>query len=145
MFDNETNAQAFLHHLLMQHQQINAAADRAERAWFGELPASFVLDQVRRLQDIIQRHFREEDAGGCIDEAVARAPYLRGRAGEIESEHPRLLDKIQSIAERLGRLTASTTQYDRLRREFEEFVEELRRHEAAENQLLEEAFGIEAD
>jgi hypothetical protein len=109
----------------------------------GRLPMADVVPMLRSVREELERHFAEEEEGGCLDEAVSRLPKLAAEANRIETEHPDLLRQLDALIK-----TASdreTHAPDALEEPFRKLHQQLRRHEAAENKLLKEGLGVGAD
>ena len=107
-------------------------------------PADAVVRLAERLTDLrqqLQTHFAEEEAGGCLEEAVVRCPSLSEDCKTILAEHP-VLDRMleQLLVQTRNRAVSGAD----VQRDYRAFGEKLHAHEAAENRLLQMAFGAEA-
>jgi hypothetical protein len=96
---------------------------------------------LRRLREELSHHFAEEEAGGCLEEAVSQCPRLGPEATRIEAEHGELLAQMDQLIAQAMDLDDSVAN----RVAFDHALEDLRRqllaHEAAENDVLRQGFG----
>jgi len=142
------DCRAYVEHLQHEHGRLNqllleighevAALGRAGQ------PEDSIAHLAQRLTDLrqqLQAHFAEEEAGGCLEEAVARCPSLNEDSKAIVAEHP-LLDRMleQLLVQTRNRAVSGAD----VQRDYRAFGEKLHAHEAAENRLLQMAFGAEA-
>ena len=131
--------QAFVVHLRNEHRQIHQAIRDIERELDSvDLPSeqSRICDSFRRLRATLVEHFKEEEQGGCLEEAVSCVPRLSSEVAEIEKEHASILELIDHLIKRSGeRLTND------FRESFRQFTTILHAHETAENRILHTAFG----
>ena len=145
---NVDECRAYVVHLRIEHRKLHGALQRIQRDWrgagaelqiHGQRPS--VIQELRELRTHLAEHFAEEDAGGCLEEAVCRCPRLGPEADRIESEHPALLAELDDIIAR-SRSGTELGQPSHVEQKFQDFAEKLHAHETAENHLLEDAFGI---
>jgi hypothetical protein len=142
----------YVAHLRAEHRRLDAAV----RIIQGLFPASAVGsasfpsgEQLRQrliaLRDELERHFAEEEQGGCIEEAVCRCPSLSPKALELRLQHPILLEQLQRIIRRSEVVESLPRGGEGVERGFADFAEKLRGHEDAENRILQQAFGSSFD
>jgi hypothetical protein len=149
MFDDPQ--QAIVQHMLAQHRVVGAMLCEARAAVLGcrspdaDARPSDIVAVLRRLRQELARHFREEDEGGCMEEATLRDPKLSAEANRIEAEHAELLALLDQL---IGQAEAPKLGVRALRifeQTFEEFYRRMRAHEAAENELLRKGLGAPLD
>lgn len=131
---------AYLTHLRAEHRELDERLRRIEREWTSE-PTKAIRQLIRDLQALrrdLAHHFEEEDSGGCLEEAVSRQPSLGHEVDRLGREHPELLAKLDQLIDTL-------TKPDEAKEECLRFAELLHDHEAAEDRILEESFGIDLD
>jgi Hemerythrin HHE cation binding domain len=108
-------------------------------------PPSGVFDHLaQRLTDLrqqLQTHFAEEEAGGCLEEAVTRCPSLSDDSKAIVAEHPVLDRMLEQLLVQTRKQAVSSSDFQR---DYQAFAKKLHAHEAAENRLLQMAFGSDA-
>ena len=108
-----------------------------------------VLDQVAEsleaLRAELAHHFAEEEAGGCLEEAVAHQPSLSHEVTRLEREHPEILRQMDRLLQRLSELSHIDKSVREIEGDFRGLASKLQDHEAAENRILEESFGIQAE
>ena len=98
---------------------------------------------LHRLCDHMRQHFVEEEAGGCLEEAVAQAPHLAHHLRELEEQHALLLAEIEQIIQATDGQAPEVVQ-----RQFaaiHSFAARLLGHEALENRLLQVGFNEDLD
>ena len=140
---------AYVVHLRVEHRKLHDDLQRITRNWFsGEKEtqqtsqAPRVVEALQALRTDLAEHFAEEEDGGCLEEAVCRCPRLGPEANRIEREHPALLSELDDIIARLSR-SRKALETPGSQAKFESFARKLHVHEAAENRMLEAAFGME--
>ena len=88
---------AYVEHLQHEHGRLHRLLleighEVAAFSGVGQSPDA-VVHFAQRLTDLrqqLQTHFAEEEAGGCLEEAVVRCPSLREDCKTILAEHPHL-------------------------------------------------------
>jgi hypothetical protein len=107
----------------------------------GGMEMTAFRDGLATYRQELERHIREENEGGCLEEAVCRCPSLGPRVSLLQHEHADLLASIDELLGRLGRSPQGTA--SEIAAEFSRLSSVLRTHEVAENQILAQAFGID--
>jgi hypothetical protein len=129
--------QVYVDHLTAEHRRLEhlltqcaVAADTAAppQGGFGML--------LLQLRDELAAHFRQEEGGGCLEEAALRCPSLVPRIQAIEADHPHLLAAIDDLLESAGNPSAT----DRAAR-IAALVQRLRAHERAECDIVRQGLG----
>ncbi|MCC9607452.1 hemerythrin domain-containing protein [Blastopirellula sp. JC732] len=142
----------FRHHLQEEHRQLNEELDELNACCLGQRNCDVqadwnkLRDRVHRLKDNIVHHFREEEEGSCLDEAVARRPTLAAEAREIEQEHPELLAELDGLISWLDQEPAMEATLQNAKQRLNSFADNLRRHEWREDALIRRgvgAFGVD--
>jgi len=138
----------YIDHLLAEHRRLHAMLLQARSAISeGGSPDraddSFadVVRVLRNVRQELQHHFAEEEAGGCLEQAVSHCPRLSAELRRIEAEHPEMLNEIDRLIAQA--LDGEQTVENRLalENEFDDLCRQLHAHEAAENNLLRQGFG----
>jgi len=136
-----------LEHLQREHQRLNheLLAIRHELTNLAEgspgpLPVE-LIERLRWLRGELAAHFQEEETGGCLEEAVSRAPSTSVQVRQIEAEHRELLPALDRTIEAAANSVGSCTG---VAQEFADFVAKIHAHEASETRLLEYSLGGEA-
>ena len=96
------------------------------------------------LRDQLALHFALEEAYGYFEDPVDVAPRLCDRALALRDEHRRLYVQITALEHRVRDSLEHHPNRARvlgLIREFEDFDEDFRRHEEAENELIQQEYG----
>ena len=70
------------------------------------LPA--IIDGLEAIRQEAAHHFREEEMGGCLEEAVAHCPSLSGELTRAEREQQELLADLDELLDRARQLHEPT-------------------------------------
>jgi iron-sulfur cluster repair protein YtfE (RIC family) len=145
---DDPECRCYVNHLIAEHRRLHSLlrhlrVEMAHSLGPDEQPSFAGVQQVlTRLRRELQQHFAEEDAGGCLDEAVSRCPRLAGEAKRIEAEHPQILAELDRLIAQSQTLPPTHPNQLALQREFDRLCQQLREHEKAENTLLSLGFGV---
>ena len=141
--------ETYVNHLMAEHRRLDQLILRTLQAipnWeesdVGGWPQSVVAGLAAIRRELAQ-HFAEEEAGGCLEEAVARCPALSTEADRVQGEHGRLLEVLDELA-RHCRQVRRPTRRDLLvlEHELRAVAQKLRLHEAEENSIMQRAFSV---
>jgi hypothetical protein len=139
----------YVKHLLAEHERLDHLIRRTlatfpnweeldSTAWISRTIAGLKL-----IRSALTHHFRDEEQGGCLEEAVARCPALSADVQAIEAEHPQLLAELDSLIRRCGASTTCTAnEAEEVQIAVQALVNKLRTHEALENRIMERGFGV---
>jgi iron-sulfur cluster repair protein YtfE (RIC family) len=135
---NFLECQAFIEYLRSEHKQIHQAVVDVEHELHAcpRCDTAGLDERLRQLRDTLVEHFKEEEQGGCLEEAVSCAPHLSPDVAQIEREHLSILKLIERLVER-----SDDCHTPDFRESFRRFANILHAHEAAENRILHTAFG----
>jgi len=125
-----------LHRLLLDTRKLIALADSGTGDW-----AAKVVGLLRELRQELQSHFREEEEGGCLDEAVSFQPQLSADVKRIEAEHPQMLTEVARLIAQVEDGGKTPAEHLAVTTAFDELCRQLHTHEAAENEVLRRGFG----
>ena len=89
------------------------------------------------LRDHLRQHFRCEEEGGYMSTVLQRRPQSERAVRQLLAEHRPLLEGLDALLKEVG--TAERID-DGFRARVRTWAELLRRHEAEENVLVEDAF-----
>lgn len=139
----------YVEHMLAEHRRLDQLIRRtlaAVPSW-EELDTAEWLPRMKRglsaIQAELSHHFRDEEQGGCLEEAVERCPHLSQEVQKIEAQHDEILARLSELADRCQCNARLTPQQARsLEQELRQIVRELRTHEALENKVMQEGFGV---
>lgn len=96
-----------------------------------------------RLADLkihLRLHFEHEEEGGYFHEVVAAAPWLAEQAAALEQEHAQLMELLDGLLETFRPTVRQPVGRPAVNKCFEEFNRLFHKHEAAEAQLVQQAF-----
>jgi hypothetical protein len=119
------------------------------RAWWRELDElgqprfGEMGTRVAELEEHLKRHFAAEEQGGYMAEPLKVAPHLTDQAGQLLAEHAVMLNGLDALRGRLCRCQPDFQCWSDARQALEQLVARLQRHEHAENQIWQAAFGDE--
>lgn len=111
-------------------------ADEYGRPQFGQLG-----DRVRAIRKVVAEHIALEEEGGYMSGPLKAAPQLGDRAEALRAEHPRLLAEFDNLAANLRDSPCKYDCWSSACRDFRQLLDELERHEQAEQQFWQAAFG----
>lgn len=144
------DCRTYAEHLRIEHSHIDRSLEQLQHLiantaqWSQENPAPALLAHLVQLREQLAHHFREEEEGGCLEEAQSRSPCLAEDVQKLQAEHAGFLKKLDGLiagAEVLARHPAELTS---LQTAFSGFLSELHAHEAEENRILLFGFGSPA-
>ena len=137
----------YIDHLVAEHRRLHGMLRRIRASLVSSVGSdddpSFaqVARILRGLREELEHHFAQEEAGGCLDEAVSRCPRLSAEARRIEAEHPELLAEIDRLIAQAATQEPTGQNQVGLQRAFDDLFQRLRAHEKAETELLRQGFG----
>lgn len=147
----DDEGRCYINHIVAEHKRLHSMLRQMRHAICHSVQPdenpSFarIAEVLARLREELTHHFAEEEAGGCLDEAVSRCPSLSAEAKRIEAEHADILAQLDRLAEQAGSLPPTPQNQVAIQRAFDQLYRLLHQHEAAENRLLAEGFGIAAN
>ena len=139
----------YVDHMRHEHQRLEQLIHRTlavlpnweERDAQDWLPR--ITEGLVAIRTELTHHFRDEEQGGCLEEAVARCPQLSAEVQRIERQHEDLLQGLSELVDRCqsrGRL--SPEQSCAFEQELRQIVRELRSHEALEDKIMQQGFNV---
>ncbi len=102
-----------------------------------------INDQLIQLSELIESHFRHEEQGGYMAEALVRAPQLRPRAEALQKQHEQLQEAIDKLQLLVNSGVESASWWDQIRNDFQHFASQLTEHEHCETKLVQEAYNLD--
>src|SRR6188474_603770 len=132
----------YVEHLIAEHRRLHRMLRLARAAIVAsggpdrDAPGADIVRVLRQVREELDHHFAQEEAGGCLDEAVSRCPSLSAEAHRIETEHPQLLEGVDRLIAQALDSDQSVETRVALQRGFDNLCMQLNAHEAAENILL---------
>lgn len=138
----------YVNHLVAEHRRMHGMLHQARTSILQsggpdrDASVDDIVSALRHIRSELAHHFGEEEAGGCLDEAVCHCPRLAAEAKRIEAEHPVLLAEIDRLIAEALDSEQSVANRISMERDFEHLYRQLCAHEAAENAILRQAFGM---
>ncbi len=136
-------SQPFVDHIFSEHRRLAQLLIQVQSLFVeSSVPQrqGKLLDGLQALKKELANHFREEEEGGCLDEAVAHCPGLGAEADAIIKEHADLLTRIGEVVDKLAKHTGAEG-CEEAATDFHVLVEHILNHEARENKVMAKAFG----
>jgi DNA-binding transcriptional ArsR family regulator len=113
--------------------------EEAVRPSEGENPKE-LLARLGATRTHITEHFRFEEQNGYLDAVRQREPRLERIIQQLAEEHRQLEQSLDTL---VGEAQVAATLGESLRQEIQAWVERVRRHEARENDLVQDAFNLD--
>jgi hypothetical protein len=134
-----------LGHVLAQHRDLfnlmqSVRAGLAATACPGSPDCACLLDSLRRLRGHLHDHFAQEEAGGFLEESVARVPRLSAAMRAVVGQHPALLAEIDAVIAGLDDGNPSAAAWANATAAFDRFAEHMKEHEQRENAVVQEGY-----
>src|SRR6266850_3554698 len=108
---NGCGERVYVDHLLAEHRRLDHLISRTVAtlpSWDDTDAATWLPGMMAGLTAIreeLAHHFQEEEAGGCLEEAVAHCPGLSSEVAQVEADHAKLLADLDELIQRAGQLT----------------------------------------
>lgn len=146
---DDDQIRCYIDHLVAEHRRLHGVLRKVRSSLVyavgpDEAPSfTEVVRIIIGMRNELARHFAQEEAGGCLEEAVSHCPKLSAEAGRIEAEHPQLLAEADRLIAQARQLLPTSVNQVALQREFENLFCKIRTHEKSESELLRQAFGTD--
>jgi hypothetical protein len=146
---SECGESTFVEHLLAEHRRLDhmvcstlSALPSWEEADSTSWPPR-VIAGLSAIRAELAQHFAEEEAGGCLEEAVARCPALSTDVRRAQAEHQQLLEVLDELVHDCRNLEKPTRrEVLALEQELRALVHKLRLHEGEETRIMQRAFAV---
>lgn len=132
-------------HILAQHRELHEQLTAVRHA-FAASPAAvpdrpaILHERLVELRDHLHGHFRQEEAGGFMEESLARMPRLARAARAVLGQHPGLLAEIDRLIATLPAAAAPAADWNRAAADFERLADHILDHERQENAVVQEGY-----
>ncbi|HEY8505793.1 MAG TPA: hemerythrin domain-containing protein [Gemmataceae bacterium] len=113
--------------------------EQAARPAPGE-GAAALRARLEEVRPHVAEHFRFEEQNGYMDVVRSRAPHLDRAIGQLAEEHRLLAQSLDALIAEAG---AVGEPGEALRAEVRAWVGRVRRHEAGENELIQDVFNLD--
>lgn len=144
------DCRTYVEHLRVEHSHIDHTLEELRELLTSPAPGSAdvsppaLLARLILLRDRLVHHFREEEQGGCLEEAQSRSPCLSEDVQALKTEHAGLLAELERIIAAANDLSQQSADFTSLRESFRDFLQKLHAHESAEERVLLMGFGSSA-
>lgn len=137
----------YIEHLASEHRRLHEMIRQVRFAVVHscgadrDATAADIIAVLSRMRGELAHHFRDEEQGGCMDEAVSHCPRLSADVQRIELEHAEMLARLDALVVAAADIEKSVRQRVEFEADFDNFCRQVNAHEAAENAILRDAFG----
>ena len=144
------DCRTYVEHLRIEHSHIDHSLEELQHLlanaaeWSKENLAPALLARLIHLQDQLVHHFREEEEGGCLEEAQSRSPSLSADVRTLQAEHAGFLTALGGMIAEAELLARKPGSLQSLQKTFSGFLQRLHAHETEENRILLFGFGSPA-
>lgn len=142
---SDKRPQELLEQLSDEHDVLHKQIADLRQFWsevnqLGQGPKYEEMGQrVRQLREVFAGHFASEERDGYLARAVDTAPRFSASAKRLESQHAQFLHTLDQLIARLAQCESAYHCWEEVRVEFEDFMQRLDKHEAAEMSLVRQA------
>jgi len=127
--------------ILRDHANLRRLLDELRQMLFEQaVDFADLKGHFFQLGEMLEGHFRTEEASGCFGEVVNQAPHVSGKVAGLIGEHADLSREINEIAVRASGGNGTADDWEVARAAFGDFTARLMQHEMLENELLQQAF-----
>ena len=105
-------------------------------------PKAIVRELVLLTRQVLA-HFRREEEGGYLAEAVEAAPRFKDVATKLKNQHPEFVHRLDLLESLAAVGDGSARWRQQLTAMYEDFLKRFEEHEHAENRLVQEAFNVD--
>jgi hypothetical protein len=129
------------HALLADHANLRQALDAvSETISQRSGRPTMVAKMIGELAGRILSHFRHEERGGHLAQAMDAAPHLAVQADGLLQEHEELAQSLAALQRQAAAADDSSSWWEDLEDMFVFFLYRFLEHEEAENRLLQAAY-----
>ena len=125
------------------HRHLLKTVEQAVKSLWSVPEITLLIDALYETRDHLEKHFHQEEIGGYLEEALAMAPRLTPQANILRKQHEELYQTIDGLAGDSEGARLNPTAWPDLVARIRELIKQLAAHEAAENQLVQQAFNID--
>ena len=136
-----------LGHLLSEHRELFQQLAALRTMLAAESPPGCerlreLVRAIKTLRGHLADHFRQEETGGFIEEAVARIPRLGSAAKEVLDQHASLLADLDRIVDRFADAGEApcAEEWRAMHEAFDAFMQRMQAHERAENAVVQQGY-----
>ncbi len=140
--NGDDDCRTYVEHLRIEHSHIDHSLQELQHLlahaaeWSKENPAPALLARLIHLRDQLVHHFREEEEGGCLEEAQSRSPCLSKDVRTLQAEHAGFLAALDGMIAEGELLVSEPGRLQNLQKTFSGFLQRLHAHESEENRIL---------
>lgn len=113
----------------------------ASQPLVSALNAREVLVHLTELRDALKDHFAAEEEHGLLPDDFTNNPRLEDKADRLLNQHEGLLERLNAVIGAVPATSENPSYWSVAKGHFEDFRNELARHERAEIDLVQDANG----
>lgn len=141
MSDSTPTASPSLDRIRVQHFEFKRRTGQLRDVFEGAALAgrrrAQLDEQLASFDVVLNEHFALEEETGYFSDVLAVAPRLSAHAARLEQAHTGLRNQVAQLR---ARTRDASVPWEDLRDRFRQLLAELRAHEVAEDELVNEAF-----
>ena len=131
----------FVEMMKAEHRDLFEVIQDVQQAMTSQLRDTQTVDVLlKRLTEKLLNHFAFEEKDGYLHEATDEEPRLKSRADALLNQHTMMRAELTKLSEFVKTSDNSESWWESFQAQFKHFLEHLKKHEMAENQLVQEAF-----
>jgi iron-sulfur cluster repair protein YtfE (RIC family) len=134
-------------HILAEHRELFEQLTALRTMLATESPPGCerlreLVRAIATLRVHLADHFRQEEMGGFLEEAVARMPRLGSAATDVLGQHPQLLADLDALVAQFGNVDDApcAEAWRQTHLAFEAFMRHMQAHERAENAVVQQGY-----
>ena len=146
--NSNDDCRTYVEHMRTEHAHIDQALmelqnllSQAAQSREGD---HSLLARLVKLRDDLRHHFRDEEEGGCLEEAQSKLPGLSEGVRKLQTEHATFLSSLDAMISKAEKLAGQSATIRDLQSAFGDFLRRLHAHETEENRILLLGFGSPA-
>ena len=141
----ETGTGQLLQKLVDEHDQLSKQIADLQQFWhevneLGEGPKYEEMgSRVQNLRTALADHIAEEEQGGYLAPDFEREPKFAAKAESLRQQHQKFLATLDDLIKNLKTCDSAYRCWQEVRTDFDDFLNRLREHEAAETAIVDAA------
>ena len=135
----------YLRKMDREHAQLAQKLEELSEALVDRKNIDLLAHRLSTTRDEVSAHFKLEEEGGYLDDAVSYAPQWIGQGQRLLDQHAELLGRIETLLKMVTSKAGRKPNWDEIEQQGHEFVSLLIEHEKEESTLIQEAYEDDLD